>query len=696
MDRTATLEAEHRAVRPAGVEASGQQPSLRRFTIAVITGGLVVSVPYLWVLTDLWNRSPSLLRTVIPNGTLSNFYDLQARAMFHGHLYVPNGSLAAEAFVHDGRQYTYFGLFPSLLRMPVLLVTHSLDGRLTASSMLLAWLVTGLFSALLLWRVRLLLRGQAPLGRAEATSYGVLIATIMGGSVLVALAASPWVYSEDVAWSAALTIGSLFALLGVLEAPSWGRVTFTGALVLAANLTRGTTGYACVIGTLLAAAWLASGRRGREHRRWWWPVLLAGVIPLAIGAAVGWAKFGVLYGYPLYDQIAFKTHRLNAIKGSYFSFKYLPTTLAAYLGSSGMHLSRVFPFITFPAFPARAVGNVPLFGTDFVTSVPGSMPLLSLLTLWGVVAAFRRRASREVRLTSIPMIAAGAAAGSILIFGFLYDRFLGDVLPLLVLGSVVGLVDLWRHLEWRRPPARGAVVAMIGALGLFGVLANTAIASTPTGWWSDNQAINYVETQKSVSDLTGHPLSATLVRGRSLPRSATFDELFVAGNCAGLYLYSGQGFPNGLRTWFPLDREPPYRHALDVTIHGSPATLPPTVPLVSAGVRPAIVVSMQPAGTGQIRFVESAGLGNPLVSGTPFRVQPDTTYRFAIETDLTTDSLSVTSYQGDVLLSSELISAGPITVHARGPLAGASPSPVSVVDVSQRESSNSLCRSLVS
>jgi hypothetical protein len=73
----------------------------------------------------------------------NDFYDLQARAMFHGHLSLANGSLGIEGFVHDGRTYTYFGLFPSIIRMPFLLVTSGLDGRLTAPFMLIAWLLTG-------------------------------------------------------------------------------------------------------------------------------------------------------------------------------------------------------------------------------------------------------------------------------------------------------------------------------------------------------------------------------------------------------------------------------------------------------------------------------------------------------------------------------------------------------------------------
>jgi len=132
----------------------------KRFTWAVVIGIAVVTVPYLWTLWDLWYGGIDPLRSVAP----SNFYDVQARAFFHGHLYIPNGSIGIEAFVYQGHSYTYFGVFPALLRMPILLVTSSLDGRLTAPSLLLAWIVTGVFTSLLIWRTRNLVRGAAPLG----------------------------------------------------------------------------------------------------------------------------------------------------------------------------------------------------------------------------------------------------------------------------------------------------------------------------------------------------------------------------------------------------------------------------------------------------------------------------------------------------------------------------------------------------
>jgi hypothetical protein len=530
-------------------------PSLRRFVIAVSVGWAVVTLPYLWFLTDLWTASPSFLRSFIPN--LSDLYDLQARAMLHGHLYTPKGSLGYEAFVHDGKQYTYFGLFPSLLRIPVFLFTHSLDGRLSALSILLAWLLTGTFSILSLWRVRLFVRGPAMLGRAEAASYGILIATIMGGSVLINLAANPWVYSEDIAWGTALTFGALFELMGVLEAPSWNRILAAGGFILAAELTRGSVGLGCVAGAVLVAIWLALGRAGQENRRWSLPALLAGVIPLLAGFAVSYAKFGVISSYPLQDQLFYK-HYLSSIKGSYFSLRYVPTTTAAYFGFPGLHISNIFPFITLPLQPAKAVGHVQLYGTDEVPSIPASTPLLFLLTIWGVIAAFRPTVKLRTRLTSVPLLAAAVPCGVILIFGFLDQRFLGDFLPLFALGSFVGLTDLWSRIDARGFPLRLTMLSAVALLGLFGVVANMAMESTPNGWWSFYQAHRFVSFQKQVSDSTGKPLASNVVQTQTLPASASLDELYTTGYCSALYIRPS----SGVRTWLTVEKTPGQKNPL--------------------------------------------------------------------------------------------------------------------------------------
>ena len=88
----------------------------RRFTWASLIAIGVTAVPFIWILWSDWGPPNPLRQSIFQN----NFFDLQARAMFHGHLSLPNGALGIEGFVHDGRTYTYFGLFPSIIRMPIL------------------------------------------------------------------------------------------------------------------------------------------------------------------------------------------------------------------------------------------------------------------------------------------------------------------------------------------------------------------------------------------------------------------------------------------------------------------------------------------------------------------------------------------------------------------------------------------------
>ncbi len=244
--------------------------------------GTAVIVPLvLWLLWDLWSGSLNPLRAV----PYDDFYDLQARAMFHGHLYLPNGKMGIEAFVHDGRQYTYFGLFPSIIRMPILLVTDGFDGQLTAPSILIAWVLTAVFSALMLWRLRILMRGEVLLGRAEAASYGVLMATIMGGSVILYLAATPFIYNEDFAWSIPLTVGSLFALLGVLEKPTRGRVLASGLLISVPTSTGRLPAGPAASPPSWWPAGSASGGARRPTDAGPSPWSLVGAVPFLVGCA---------------------------------------------------------------------------------------------------------------------------------------------------------------------------------------------------------------------------------------------------------------------------------------------------------------------------------------------------------------------------------------------------------------------------
>ena len=322
------------------------------------------------------------------------------------------------------------------------------------------------------------------MGRAEATAFGVLMATIMGGTIWMLLAATPYVFNEDIAWSICLTVGSIFALLGVIERPSWGRVIASGVLILCANLDRSTTGWACVVGAGLIAVWFLLGLGGQENRRWFIPVLAAGLIPLAIGCAVNYAKFGVLFGVSNTEQVwthvnAYRRKFLAANHGAEEGTVFVPTNIVTYFRPDGLGFSRVFPFVTLPASPPTALGGV-LFDRLYRTaSLPASTPLLFLLSIWGLVTAFRPKAIGKVARTRLLLLAAGSAGAALMLWGYIAPRYLGDFVPFLVLASAVAMADIFRRLEGRQAVGAGRGGRRHRVVALFSIVANIGMAIVP-------------------------------------------------------------------------------------------------------------------------------------------------------------------------------------------------------------------------
>lgn len=68
-------------------------------------------------------------------------------------------------------------------------------------------------------------------------------------------------------------------------------------------------------------------------------------------------------------------------------------------------------------------------------------------------------------------------------------------------------------------------------MALFGLMAKLGMAVTPGLSWSPSQAMRYVEVQRDVSDVTGHPLARDVMEGDAFPYPATMGQLFSKGAC---------------------------------------------------------------------------------------------------------------------------------------------------------------------
>jgi hypothetical protein len=690
------------AVAGASRPTSDVDQSRRRFIIAVTVGTAIIVPLVLWLLWDLWSGSVNPLRAV----PYDDFYDLQARAMFQGHLYIPNGRMGIEAFVHDGRQYTYFGLFPSIIRMPILMITSSFDGELTAPSILFAWMFTAVTSALMLWRLRVLMRGEALLGRAEAASYGLLMATIMGGSVILYLTATPFIYNEDFAWSIPLTVGSLFALLGVLEKPTRGRVLASGILILCANLDRSPPGWACSIAALMVAAWFGLGRSQVSNRRWVLPMVLVGLVPFLISCAVTYAKFGIPVGLPMADQVwttvnAHRRYFLAANGGKAFSFGFLPSTLWAYFQPVGIRISGLFPFILPPGKPASWIGAV--MDQSYPTaSLTATSPLLFLLGVWGTITAFRPNGIGKVALTRIILIGGVAGAAGVLLWGYMSQRYLGDLMPFFIIAAGIGLIDVWRRLENRPRRARGTVLGVTVVAAVYCVAANLAVAAFPIASWTNTQAVNYVTAEKGLS-LTS--LRSTVLHGNSLPYWAPAGQLFAMNNCSGLYLSTGNNMTDvpgeqiAHDTWVPVEQSPSFTQTIGFTFNRPVSDLNHPVRLMTYGAS-TVVLARDDPGWVQVQVLNS---------GTPISWPPPSSWSFhvtnamlhghlfvTVTTDTNLDSIVVNWYGHEKMFNHYIAGQGPAVVTPTPTSPGSALPPVTVVHLPTRVTTNmDLCHSLL-
>lgn len=556
---------------------SARRRDAPRFTAAAGGGAALSTLIFLWLLAG------PHLDMVSGRGLLSSFLDAQARALLHGHLYVSAAQASIEGFSLRGHSYLYFGMWPTVLRIPVLLFTHSLDGRLTQISMLLAFVVLMVGTASLHWQIRCLIRPEAGLATGDLWAAAMIQVAVGAGGVALFLAGWQVVYHETELWGAATAIAGISASLKVSVAPSTQRIIAAAVLALLAILSRPSVGLApslvliflaVGLGARLSAGWWerrshplparwarAIGEFGIRSRDASWQtglaVLTAGAIPLLTYAAVQLAKFHML-GLPVTRQLGVNLDPMArasvaANHGSVFGLKFVPSTLLATVRPDAVGTVRGFPFVGLPHSQPTLVGHPLLESVQPSLSAVTSMPLLCLLALVGVVVVTR---SRKLWGLAVPLLATAIAAAPVLLVSDIATRYMSDLVPLLLVAALVGLQRLLAHaaassrrLGRRALPAIAAILTGWGIVVNGGAGLETQRLLAPDTSEPDRAA--FVGFQQSVDQVLGRRPSDVLY-GSHLPGPHTGApaNLLVLGHCLGLYV-SALDY-----SWLPVERTP--------------------------------------------------------------------------------------------------------------------------------------------
>jgi hypothetical protein len=534
-------------------------PARKRYALAWTAGAAVAVLVFAWLVTG---GTGALL---VEEPAVSDFHDVQVRAWFDGRWDVPPEAVTIEGFVTDGRTYVYFGPVPALLRLPLLAVTESLDGRLTRSSLLAAYVVALVSCGVLGWRTRRLVRGDEELPRWEAIAVASAAFVMGTGSVLLFLGSRAIVYHETTLWAVALTIAGFAALVGHLRDGRIRSLAVTTFLAVAAMLTRGSVGVgpgvALGLVTVAQAYRFVRAGRGadgadRPDRPSWKRVAALGVatlLPFAAFSAINLLKFRSLWSLPLDRQAVTSAESLDGAArraaladndGSMFGFKFVPTTALQYGRPDGIGLQRAFPWIRFPG-RAPPVGSVTFDTIDPAASATPTMIGLVALGALGLAGIVRRRELRAL----VPVLG-GAAAGAltVLTIAYIAHRYVGDLFPLVAVAALAGLA--W--VPTLRPPRWQALAGTAGlaVLGAFSVWANLALSLDFQRFGSPNGDVAgravLVGWQVAVSGPSAFDVQRS---PRDLPPPGPDGTFAVIGDCGGLYRSTGD-------EWTPVERTP--------------------------------------------------------------------------------------------------------------------------------------------
>jgi hypothetical protein len=371
--------------------------------------------------------------------------------------------------------------------------------------------------------------------------------------------------------------------------------------------------------------------------------------------SLNFAKFGTPVSVPwekqrFTEKITTRREFLAENHNTFFGPQFVPTTLVAYLRPDAFRLDDQFPYLGFnPSMIGRETGlaGVRFDKIDATGSIPVSFPLLTVLGILGVVGvvAARRRRPRLVLVTG-PLIGAAAAAASIFVFGFIAQRYLSDVMPLLALGGAVGFVLLTDALPRMSRVTRRATIAVVLVLGL----GATWVTFAEAFWYQrvfaspgDEVATRrFVQSRTDAPQLPGISSLTPVTQGEHLPLDGDPGQLFVVGACDGLYVSNGATVSELSHTnWQPVARTPSVgTYDLDVSFpdHVAPGTRDPL--LVSGDAREPSVLGIEYLANDRARiFFSGVGVAG---NGPSVHITPGKTYRMQLALDPESQSSLVT------------------------------------------------------
>lgn len=399
---------------------------------------------------------------------LRRFFTAQAEAMLNGRLWIDRSDGAGECFVADDRCYGYFGITPSLLRLPFLGIAN---GAGMTEVFLIVGLLFGIAGSLVL--VHVVFDGiRAGLASGWSKVAFVSALVIAGpGNLWVQLTRSTG-YEEAIVWASA------FAAWGMVALVMWWRTGesrwlgfATLAFVLGANTRPSLVPLSIAAATVVVAFLIAQRKTIRDSRAVAWATTMA-FFPLATMVGVWFVKFGTFLPSLATNESVMqssKWSRVLAANGGHDSWwGFIPTNLVQYLRPDSLiwidgHLAAVRPSREDPLIlpPLEGMG---IFVTPMasVTALVPAAVLLIAVALWRTPQLHSTMSPAPLpRLVSVGIaLASWAPLALLAINAGVQNRYMGDLAPAIAITAAFGCAAVAEGRGINRRLRAGLVIAI--------------------------------------------------------------------------------------------------------------------------------------------------------------------------------------------------------------------------------------------
>lgn len=401
-------------------------------------------------------------------------FNSMALNLLEGRFDVDPAAIGNEAFLRDGRSYAYFGIFPALLRVPLIpwvdLGTVQVEGPYRLAAMMLA-------AAGGAWLVRAL---AARMPAAAGFPGLVLLMAVLFSGPVVMIGTRPGIFHEVALWAWALAAWFLALAVPALDAmrpPSGRRLSALAALAGCTVLTRPTMGVALLAALALLMVVLAWRERAGSPRgrlagaaAGRWRMMAPALVILAFLAAAGGVNLA-RWGHPL----TFADMTLQAELLAEYPDRLARIQAQGLFDPRRLGLGIVYYFVPVWVFTRdgrflfhddieRLFDAFELPPSSFFLSDPLTMALAAI----GCAAALRGTVPGVARGPALAVLAGLALSPALMLVAwYMAFRYRVEFMPLFLLAAGIGAIRVSHWMAGASAPAaRRAMLAMAVLLGL--------------------------------------------------------------------------------------------------------------------------------------------------------------------------------------------------------------------------------------